>query len=81
MFAADPDDFIVDEDGQPISKGRKKKHIVHTDKALQEAQDVFGVDFDFNDFDEDADSEYEDEAEEEVRTFLTDCLTDCVRQD
>lgn len=56
----------MDEEGQPISRGKKKRTVVHTDKALQEAQDVFGVDFDFNEFDEFG-SEYEDEEEEEVR--------------
>lgn len=39
--------------------------MVHSDKALQEAQDVFGVDFDFTEF-EDFGSDYEDEEEEEV---------------
>lgn len=61
----DPDDFIDDEEGQPISRGKKKRTVVHSDKALQEAQDVFGVDFDFADV-EDYGSEYEDEDEEEV---------------
>ena len=61
----DPDDFIVDEEGQPISRGKKKRTVVHSDKALQEAQEVFGVDFDFTEF-EDFGSDYEDEEEEEV---------------
>ena len=47
MCHTDPDDFIDDEEGQPISRGKKKRTVVHSDKALQEAQDVFGVDFDF----------------------------------
>ncbi|XP_050409437.2 transcription elongation factor SPT6 [Patella vulgata] len=65
---SDIDDFIVDDEGRPISKGKKKKHIIHSDRALQEAQDIFGVDFDieeFADYDEeeedDMDEEYEDE--------------------
>ena len=29
---SDPDDFIVDEDGEPISKTKKKRHIIHDDK-------------------------------------------------
>ena len=48
---SDPDDFIVDESGQPIAT--KKKHKVkHSDAALQEAQDIFGVDFDFTEFEQ-----------------------------
>jgi hypothetical protein len=31
-LCADIDDFIVDEEGRPISKGKKKKHIIHSDK-------------------------------------------------
>ena len=55
---SDPDDFIVDESGQPIAT--KKKHKVkHSDAALQEAQDIFGVDFDF--------TEFEQYGEEQVR--------------
>ncbi|XP_064619005.1 transcription elongation factor SPT6-like [Lineus longissimus] len=60
---SDVDDFIVDEEGQPISKkGKKKRHIIHTDKALQEAQDIFGVDFDFDDIG-DYGEEYDEEEE------------------
>ncbi|KAK6192106.1 hypothetical protein SNE40_003644 [Patella caerulea] len=65
---SDIDDFIVDDEGRPISKGKKKKHIIHSDRALQEAQDIFGVDFDIEEFaeydeeeEEDMDEEYEDE--------------------
>ena len=29
---SDIDDFIVDDEGRPISKGKKKKHIIHSDK-------------------------------------------------
>ncbi|XP_013397141.1 transcription elongation factor SPT6 isoform X3 [Lingula anatina] len=62
---SDVDDFIVDDEGQPISKTKKKKHIIHTDSALQEAQDIFGVDFDFADFDQYGSEYEEDELEEE----------------
>ncbi|KAL3856432.1 hypothetical protein ACJMK2_011193 [Sinanodonta woodiana] len=66
----DLDDFIVGEDGQPITSKKKKKHIIHSDSLLQEAQDIFGVDFDFEDFeqygDEEDEEEFEDEYEEEV---------------
>ncbi|KAG8195803.1 hypothetical protein JTE90_004806 [Oedothorax gibbosus] len=61
---SDESDFIVDDDGQPISKGKKKKHIKYNDAALQEAQEIFGVDFDYADFAQEGD-EYEDEEIEE----------------
>ncbi|KAJ4929892.1 hypothetical protein JOQ06_018912 [Pogonophryne albipinna] len=47
------DDFIVDDDGQPITKKRGKKFSGYTDAALQEAQEIFGGDFDFAEFDAD----------------------------
>ncbi|XP_063966332.1 transcription elongation factor SPT6-like isoform X1 [Lytechinus pictus] len=72
---SDPDDFIVDDSGQPIGKKKKKGHKHrYTDSALQEAQDIFGLDFDFDEFEgygdeyeeaeEEEYSEYEDEEEE-----------------
>ncbi|KFM65277.1 Transcription elongation factor SPT6, partial [Stegodyphus mimosarum] len=61
---SDESDFIVDDDGQPLSKGKKKRHIKYTDSALQEAQEIFGVDFDFDMVDRDGD-EYEEEIDEE----------------
>ena len=30
-FLVDIDDFIVDDDGQPIKSKKKKKHIIHAD--------------------------------------------------
>lgn len=62
---SDPDDFIVDDNGQPIS-GKKKKGHKHkyTDAALQEAQDIFGVDFDFDEFQDYKDSDVDDEEED-----------------
>ncbi|GIX74854.1 transcription elongation factor SPT6 [Caerostris extrusa] len=62
---SDESDFIVDDDGQPISKGKKKKHIKYTDAALQEAQEIFGVDFDYKDFEQEEDEYDEDEIEED----------------
>ncbi|PVD31669.1 hypothetical protein C0Q70_07087 [Pomacea canaliculata] len=63
---SDIDDFIVDDQGRPISKGKKKKHIIHSDAALQEAQDIFGVDFNFDEFDQDGEEDlYDEEYEEE----------------
>ncbi|KAG9508769.1 Transcription elongation factor SPT6, partial [Fragariocoptes setiger] len=73
---SDEDDFIVDDNDQPISKPRKKKSgSKHTDAAMQQAQEIFGVDFDFNDldaddegdaYDEEDEGEYEDEEEGEL---------------
>lgn len=72
---SDDDGFIVDDEGRPIAEKRKKKKPIFTDAALQEAQDIFGVDFDFDDLERFADEgeeseedEYvEDEAEDEGR--------------
>ncbi|OQR71125.1 transcription elongation factor SPT6 [Tropilaelaps mercedesae] len=69
----DVNDFIVDDDGQPITKAKKKRHVKYSDSALQEAQDIFGVDFDYEDvrgYDDEfegseEDEEYEDEEEQE----------------
>ncbi|UYV64588.1 SUPT6H [Cordylochernes scorpioides] len=58
---SDEDDFIVDDNGQPITKG-KKRHVKYNDAALQEAQDIFGADFNYDDFMEE---EYEEEIDEE----------------
>lgn len=73
---SDVDDFIVDEEGQPISKAKRKHKTVHGDRALQEAQDIFGVDFDYNEFDqydneysEEEEDDYEDEEEEGGERF------------
>lgn len=71
----DDDGFIVDDEGRPIKeKKNKRKHVYH-DAALQEAQDIFGVDFDYDEFekyDEDnedvSDDDYiEDEEDGERR--------------
>uniref|UniRef100_A0A3P8TS79 Transcription elongation factor SPT6 n=1 Tax=Amphiprion percula TaxID=161767 RepID=A0A3P8TS79_AMPPE len=58
------DDFIVDDDGQPITKKKGKKFSGYTD-ALQEAQEIFGGDFDFADFDADAYDQGEEEEEDQ----------------
>jgi len=63
---SDVDDFIVDEDGNSISKGKKKKkHKIHSDAALQEAQEIFGVDHDFEEFEQFDENEFDDEDEYE----------------
>lgn len=66
---SEEDDFIVDDNDKPISKPKKKRGMFrHNDEALQQAQDIFGVDFDFDDvqnFDEGPDGDYDDEEDEE----------------
>lgn len=61
---SDEDDFIVDDNDQPISRPKKKKGgNRYTDAAMQQAQEVFGVDFDFDDLEEE--DEYEGDEEED----------------
>eukprot|EP00096_Caligus_rogercresseyi_P013174 TRINITY_DN584_c0_g1_i1.p1 TRINITY_DN584_c0_g1~~TRINITY_DN584_c0_g1_i1.p1 ORF type:complete len:1752 (-),score=659.27 TRINITY_DN584_c0_g1_i1:156-5411(-) len=66
------DGFIVDEDGEPIQKKRKKKKThIFQDSARQLAEDIFGVAFDYEEFDDgdrggaEEDSEEEDDYEDE----------------
>ncbi|MBN3299776.1 SPT6H factor, partial [Amia calva] len=60
---SDIDDFIVDDDGQPLKKPKWRKKLPgYTDAALQEAQEIFGGDFDFAEFDNEG---YDDAEEEE----------------
>ncbi|KAG5326675.1 SPT6H factor, partial [Acromyrmex heyeri] len=66
----DADDFIVDDDGRPIAEKRKKKKPIFSDAALQEAQDIFGVDFDYNEFDKYGEEDYEEEEEEEEDEYM-----------
>lgn len=72
--------FIVNELGEPLQK--KKVRPIHKDAALQEAQDIFGVDFDFDEIegfgeDEEGDEEAEeDEAEEEEAEEEEDAYSD-----
>ncbi|XP_073971663.1 transcription elongation factor Spt6 isoform X2 [Rhodnius prolixus] len=61
---SDADDFIVDDEGRPIADKRKKRKIF-SDAALQEAQDIFGVDFDYDDFEKYGEDEYEEDEEDE----------------
>lgn len=63
---SDADDFIVDDDGVPLTEKKKKRRPkVFTDAALQEGQDIFGVDFDYDEFDKADEDEYEDESIDE----------------
>ncbi|RZF40546.1 hypothetical protein LSTR_LSTR000425 [Laodelphax striatellus] len=58
------DGFIVDDEGRPIAEKKKKRKPIFTDAALQEAQDIFGVDFDYDEFDKYGEDEYEEEEDE-----------------
>ncbi|KAJ8396463.1 hypothetical protein AAFF_G00017690 [Aldrovandia affinis] len=63
---SDIDDFIVDDDGQPLRKPKWGKKLPgYTDAALQEAQEIFGGDFDFAEFDTEAYDNAEEEEEED----------------
>lgn len=57
--------FIVDDHDRPISRPRKKKSYKYNDEALQQAQDVFGLEFDFDEFEEGYDDEEEEEEYED----------------
>ncbi|XP_071876068.1 transcription elongation factor SPT6 isoform X1 [Bombus fervidus] len=61
----DEDDFIVDGDGIPITGKRKRKRPIFSDAALQEAQDIFGIDFDYDEFGKYGEDEFEEEEEDE----------------
>ncbi|XP_077995239.1 transcription elongation factor SPT6-like isoform X2 [Glandiceps talaboti] len=62
---SDGDDFIVDDDGQPIRKKKDRRRLRYTDSALQEAQDIFGLDdFDFREFEKYGEDQYEEEEED-----------------
>ncbi|XP_044574909.1 transcription elongation factor SPT6 isoform X1 [Cotesia glomerata] len=61
---SEDDDFIVGDDDRPIGDKRRKKKVFE-DAALQEAQDIFGVDFDYDNFEKFGEDEYEEEDEDE----------------
>lgn len=60
---SDADDFIVDDDGRPISEKKKKSKPRFHDQSLQEGQDIFGVDFDYDEFEKYDEDEYEEESD------------------
>uniref|UniRef100_T1GUP5 Transcription elongation factor SPT6 n=1 Tax=Megaselia scalaris TaxID=36166 RepID=T1GUP5_MEGSC len=62
---SDADDFIVDDEGRPIAEKKKKKKHIFANASLQEGQDIFGVDFDYDEFAKYDEDEYEDESEGE----------------
>ncbi len=69
-------DFIVDDAAAAGHAARQKRQVQHKDPSLQQAQDIFGVDFDFEEFEQygerDSDiseeSDYEDEEDEGGRS-------------
>uniref|UniRef100_UPI00358E2347 transcription elongation factor SPT6 isoform X2 n=1 Tax=Myxine glutinosa TaxID=7769 RepID=UPI00358E2347 len=64
---SDMSNFIVGDDGQPIRQHRHRKRIPGcTDAALQEAQEIFGVDFDFAEFEDYGQRYPDDEFDEDV---------------
>ncbi|CAG9102905.1 hypothetical protein JYU34_005682 [Plutella xylostella] len=69
---SDADDFIVDDDGRPIAERKKKRKPIFTDASLQEGQDIFGVDFDYDEFEKYGDEDYDDEDEEDLDEYLSD---------
>ncbi|VEL38241.1 unnamed protein product [Protopolystoma xenopodis] len=61
-------DFIVDDRRTDALRRPQKKNLLHKDAALQQAQDIFGVDFDpeeFERFRRGEDQDFDDEAYEE----------------
>lgn len=69
---SDADDFIVDDDGRPIAERKKKRKHIFTDASLQEGQDIFGVDFDYDEFEKYGDEDYDDEDEEDLDEYIED---------
>ncbi|XP_072949426.1 transcription elongation factor SPT6 [Epargyreus clarus] len=69
---SDADDFIVDDNGRPIADRKKKRKPIFTDASLQEGQDIFGVDFDYDEFEKYGEEDYEDEEDEDLDEYLED---------
>ncbi|EDO33602.1 predicted protein [Nematostella vectensis] len=63
----DFDNFIVDDEGKPIKQARRKRVVIEGqhDSALQEAQDIFGLEFDFDEFDKFGQDDYDEEEDYE----------------
>ena len=66
--------FIVDEEGRPIERKKAKKKHIFEDSQRQLAEDIFGVAFDYDEFEQydeksesDQSDDYEDEDEEKIR--------------
>ncbi|XP_065663621.1 transcription elongation factor SPT6 isoform X2 [Hydra vulgaris] len=63
------DDFIVDDEDQPIRAKKSKKKSVsgrYTDSALQDAQDIFGLEFDLSELEPESDDLGEGEFDEDL---------------
>merc|ERR1712228_79443 len=69
---SDPDDFIVDADGKPLRTERKKKKThLFQDEERQMAEDIFGVKFDYGEFEQYGDDEeMEEDYEEDLEVRL-----------
>ncbi len=63
---SETDDFIVDDEGRPLTEKRRKRKPIFTDSSLQEAQDIFGVDFDYEDFEKYDDEDYGEEVDDDA---------------
>merc|ERR1712223_1320592 len=69
-YESDPNDFIVDADGKPLRTERKKKKThLFQDEERQMAEDIFGVKFDYGEFEQYGD---EEEMEEDYEEDLED---------
>jgi len=68
-YESDPNDFIVDAEGRPLRTERKKKKThLFQDEERQMAEDIFGVKFDYGEFeqygdDEEMEEDYEEDLE------------------
>lgn len=60
---SDEGDFIVDDDGKPIQRSKKKS--MYEDEGLAAAQDIFGCDFDYGEFEQYDDAAVDDEADDD----------------
>jgi transcription elongation factor SPT6 len=49
---SDDDGFIVDEEGKPIERKKVKKKHIFDDASKQMAEDIFGVAFDYEEFEQ-----------------------------
>merc|ERR1719420_2806015 len=66
--------FIVDEEGRPIERKKAKRKHIFEDSQRQLAEDIFGVAFDYDEFEQydeksesDVSEDYDSEDEERVR--------------
>lgn len=72
IFLAGMGDFIVDDNANAAEAARQRRQVVHKDPALQQAQDIFGVDFNMAEFEQyeetgshgSSESDYEDDEDD-----------------